>query len=93
MLYINDIVARCIAIKEKHGFPMNDPSNELSRAYDELMEAIEAWKFKTPEEFGDELADVFIFIACAAKFANIDLEKSIKDKVERNEKREWSKKT
>ena len=72
--------------KINHGFNITDVDKEFLLLYGEVSEAYEAYKKKKPD-FGEELADIAIYLMGIAEIANIDLEKEIKNKMKKNEKR------
>ena len=90
MLDTGKCYARALAVKKKHDFPTDDIVHELSRAKDEIEEAIYAQKSnKSPEEIGKELADTFIFLISAAHIIGIDFDKAVLNKLSINEGRTW----
>ena len=58
--------------------------------YTELGEAYDAYR-KKEANLGEEMADVTIFLLSLAKMLDIDLEKEVKSKVEKNKKRVYKK--
>ena len=71
------------------GFNVTDIGLEFSLTHGELSEAFHAYIKKLPD-VGEELADVFIYLLALAKMLNIDLEKEILAKVEKNKKRKYT---
>jgi NTP pyrophosphatase (non-canonical NTP hydrolase) len=65
-------------------------NEEFIHAHEELAEASAAYRKKLPD-LGEELADVTIYLLGIAEVLNIDLEKEIVDKIEKNRKREYTK--
>lgn len=76
--------------KINHGFNTTDISMEFCLANGELGEAYIAW-LKKQDDVGEELADVAIYLLGIAEILNIDLEKEIKNKIEKNSKRIYRK--
>ena len=76
--------------KINHGFNTTDISMEFCLANGELGEAYIAW-LKKQDDVGEELADVAIYLLGIAEILNIDLEKEIKNKIEKNSKRIYKK--
>lgn len=76
--------------KLEKGFNTTDISLEFCRAYEELSEAF-AKVNKREEGVGEEFADVIIFILGMAEILDIDLEKELVDKIEKNKNRKYKK--
>jgi NTP pyrophosphatase (non-canonical NTP hydrolase) len=72
------------------GFNVSDVHLEFNLIYGELAEAFAAYRKKLPD-LGEELADVVIYLLGLAEILNIDLEKEILSKVEKNKKRKYKK--
>ena len=72
--------------KINHGFNVTDINFEFCLAYGEMGEAYTAW-LKKKEDLGEELADVAIYLLGLSEILNIDLEKEIIHKIEKNAKR------
>ena len=72
--------------KKRHGFNTTDIEQEFCRLYGEVGEAYDAY-YKGLETFGEELADVAIFLMGIAEIEGIDLEEEILKKVEKNKSR------
>lgn len=77
---------RCWANKIRQGFNTTDVPTEFCLAMTELGEAFDAWR-KSPEQLGDELADVVLFVTALAEMNGIDLQTAVADKLRRNEER------
>lgn len=86
MIDVKDIARQAIENKVKKEFPVNDMRHELKRLSDEVKEARQAHLDGSPK-FGEELADVFIFLVCSAEFGGIDLEAEVIKKLAINEAR------
>lgn len=76
--------------KLEKGFNTTDISLEFCRAYEELSEAF-AKVNKREEGVGEEFADVVIFLLGMAEILNIDLEKELVAKIEKNKNRKYKK--
>ena len=74
--------------KVDKGWNITDINKEFCLTYGEVAEAYEAWR-KKQDDVGEELADVVIYLLGLAEILDIDLEKEIKDKVEKNKHREY----
>lgn len=72
--------------KVNHGFNTTDLNVEFCLAYGELGEAYMAW-LKKKDDLGEELADVAIYLLGISEILEIDLEKEILNKIEKNSKR------
>lgn len=72
--------------KVNHGFNTTDLNMEFCLAYGELGEAYMAW-LKKKDDLGEELADVAIYLLGISEILEIDLEKEILNKIEKNSKR------
>lgn len=64
-------------------------ASELLEHYqwDESEKGIGGIRSKNQEEIGEEVADVFWYVATFCKAANIDLSEVVKDKIAKNEKK------
>ena len=76
--------------KIQKGFNTTDINLEFCLAYTELSEAYNAY-IKKEAGLGEELADVAIYLLGLAEILGIDLEKEILSKIEKNEKRTYTK--
>ena len=74
--------------KVKHGFNVTDIKEEFCYTYCELSEAYMAW-LKGKDDYGEELADVAIFLLGISEITGVDLEKEINNKMEKNKKRKY----
>jgi NTP pyrophosphatase (non-canonical NTP hydrolase) len=72
--------------KVRHGFNTTNIDMEFCLAYGELGEAYIAY-LKKKEDLGEELADVVIYLLGVSRMLNIDLEKEVVNKIEKNSKR------
>ena len=73
------------------GFNVTDIFKEFYYTYGELSEACEAY-LKKKDDFGEELADVAIYLLGLSELLNINLEKEILSKMGKNEKRQYAQK-
>ena len=55
----------------------------------EVLEHFQWGEAADPEELGDELADVALYLMQLASVSGIDLEQSILNKLRKNQQREW----
>jgi len=76
--------------KKKKGFNITDVNFEFNLIHSELAEAFQAYRKKLPD-LGEELADVAIYLLGLSEMLDIDLEKEILKKVEKNKKRKYKK--
>lgn len=74
--------------KLNHGFNVTDVGYEFLLLYGEVSEAYEAW-LKKHDDFGEELADVAIYLMGIAEICGIDLEEQVRAKIEKNKKRKY----
>lgn len=72
--------------KLNKGWNVTDIEEEFCLLYGEVGEAYEAYR-KRKDDFGEELADIAIYLLGIAEILKIDLEKEIKNKVEKNKNR------
>ena len=70
------------------GFNVTDINKEFCLTYGELAEAYEAWR-KNKEDVGEEIADVIIYLLGLSEILDIDLEKEIINKINKNKHREY----
>ena len=74
------------ANKVEKGFNTKDVALEFGLLTAEISEAFTAWRKKLPD-FGEELADVAIYLLGLAQMNGIDLATEIDRKIEINERR------
>lgn len=72
--------------KINHGFNVTDLNLEFCYAFEELGEAHTAW-IRKYDDLGEEIADVLIYLLGISQILNIDLEKELIKKIEKNSKR------
>lgn len=90
MLNLQKLQQKILDNKKAKDFNTTDVNLEFSLTYGELAEAFDAYQKKSPD-LGEELADVVIYLLGLAAILDIDLEKEIVKKVEKNKKREYKK--
>lgn len=76
--------------KKNQGFNITDISMEFCLTYGELTEAYDAWR-KKKASFGEELADVAIYLMGLAEITGCDLGAEIDRKMAINENRIYKK--
>lgn len=76
--------------KVNKGFNTTDIPKEFCYLYGEVGEAYEAWLHKKAD-FGEELADVALYLLGLAELTGVDLEKEILRKMDINEQRVYQK--
>jgi len=87
-MQMKDIQKEILENKKRHGFNTTNVEQEFCRLYGEVGEAYDAY-YKGLETFGEELADVAIFLMGIAEIEDIDLEKEILKKMEKNKSRQY----
>ena len=70
------------------GFNVTDINKEFCLTYGEVAEAYESWR-KKKDDVGEEIADVAIYLPGLSEILNIDIEKEILNKVNKNKHREY----
>ena len=88
MIDLKQLQKRIYQNKLNKGFNVTDIYKEFCYTYGELTEACEAYT-KKRDDIGEELADVAIYLLGLAEILDIDLEKEILDKMDKNEKRKY----
>lgn len=74
--------------KMEKGFNVTDVNQEFCLLYGEVGEAYEAW-LKHKDDFGEELADVAIYLLGLAEITGIDLKAEIERKIAINRRRNY----
>lgn len=87
-MQMKEVQKEILENKKRHGFNTTDIEQEFCRLYGEVGEAYDAY-YKGLNTFGEELADVAIFLMGIAEIQGIDLESEILKKVEKNKGREY----
>lgn len=90
MIDLGELQKKVYQNKINKGFNVKDVALEFNYITVELSEAIEAYHKKLPN-VGEELADIVIYLLGLSEILDIDLEKEILDKIEKNKKREYKK--
>jgi NTP pyrophosphatase (non-canonical NTP hydrolase) len=83
---IRDIQQRAWANKIDKGFNTTDVALEFGLLTAEVGEAFTAWRKRLPD-FGEELADVCLYLVAIAEMNGIDLGAEIELKMAKNERR------
>ena len=91
MMDLKQFQKRVYQNKLAKGFNVTDIYKEFCYTFGELSEACEAY-MRQKGDLGEELADVMIYLFGLAEILGIDLEDEILRKMDKNEKRQYSKK-
>jgi NTP pyrophosphatase (non-canonical NTP hydrolase) len=83
---IRDIQQRAWANKVAKGFNTSDVALEFGLLTAEVGEAFTAWRKRLPD-FGEELADVCLYLVAIAEMNGIDLSAEVERKLAKNEQR------
>jgi NTP pyrophosphatase (non-canonical NTP hydrolase) len=83
---IRDIQQRTWANKVAKGFNTSDVALEFGLLTAEVGEAFTAWRQRLPD-FGEELADVCLYLVAIAEMNGIDLSAEVERKMAKNEQR------
>lgn len=86
MIDLNKLQKDIYQNKVNKGFNLTDIPMEFCYIYGELGEAYSAWLLKKGD-LGEELADVAIFLLGMCEMLDIDLEKEINHKIDKNARR------
>jgi len=86
---LNDIQKRILKNKINKGFNTTDLNKEFCLLYGEVAEAYDAWR-KEKTDFGEELADIAIYLLGIAEIAKVDLGTEIVRKLDIIEHREYT---
>jgi NTP pyrophosphatase (non-canonical NTP hydrolase) len=90
MINLKELQKEVMRNKLEKGFNTTDVALEFCRAHEELSEAFAKFN-KNEEGVGEEFADVAIFLLGMAEILNIDLEKELIDKIQKNKNRKYKK--
>jgi NTP pyrophosphatase (non-canonical NTP hydrolase) len=74
--------------KRAKGFNVNDVALEFGLLTAEVSEAFTGWRMRLPD-FGEELADIFIYLAGLAEMTGIDLDTEVQRKLAKNAARAY----
>lgn len=83
-----DVQKRIMRNKINKGFNTTDLNKEFCLLYGEVAEAYDAWRKEKPD-FGEELADIAIYLLGIAEITKIDLGAEILRKLSIIEKRKY----
>ena len=83
-----EIQKRIYKNKVAKGFNTTDIPKEFCLLYGEVAEAFDAWR-KCKSDFGEELADIAIYLLGIAEICKIDIGDEILNKLNKIEKREY----
>lgn len=86
--YTEEIQKRIYENKVAKGFNTTDIPKEFCLLYGEVAEAFDAWR-KCKSDFGEELADIAIYLLGIAEICKIDIGEEILNKLNKIEKREY----
>lgn len=90
---ISEITKECKEIAEEHGFKINTTDltlnvpTALSLIHTEVSETLQ--EYRKGNSIGEELADIIIRIFHLSETLEIDIEKEIKEKMEKNKTRSY----
>lgn len=90
MVDLKALQQKAYANKVAHGFNVTSVDEEVCHIMSELAEAWEAYRKKGMAEFGEELADVAIYLLGLAEITGVDLEKEILSKMKINAERKYT---
>ena len=80
---IRSVQERAWANKQAKGFNTSDVALEFGLLTAENREAFTAWRNRLPD-FGEELADVLIYLAGLAQMVGVDLSDEVERKLAKN---------
>lgn len=86
MIDLNQLQKEVYDNKVAKGFNTTDIAVEFCLMNTEVAEAFKAYRYKQ-SDVGEELADIAIYLLGLAQMLNIDLEKKILEKIEKNRNR------
>lgn len=87
---IRDAQKRAWDNKIAKGFNTTDVALEFGLLTTEVGEAFTAWRKRLPD-FGEELADIALYLMSLAEINDIDLDSEIERKIAKNERRAYQK--
>ncbi len=90
MIDLQELQKKIYQNKVNKGFNITNIFQEFCYTHEELSEAFHAYRKNLPDLW-EELADVAIYLLWIAEILNINLEKEIINKIEKNEKRIYKK--
>ncbi|MBP2400724.1 MazG-like family protein [Streptomyces syringium] len=74
--------------KTEKGFNTTNTPLEFGLLTAEVSEAFTAWRKGLPD-FGEELADAFLYLTALAEMNGVDLDHEVTQKIEKNAKRTY----
>lgn len=80
---IRSVQEQAWANKQAKGFNTSDVALEFGLLTAEISEAFTAWRNRLPD-FGEELADVLIYLAGLAQMVGVDLSDEVERKLAKN---------
>lgn len=86
MIDLADLAEKVYQNKLDKGFNVTDISLEICNMHSEVAEIWDAY-CREPEHVGEEMADVMIYLLGLSKILNIDLERELLSKMEKNSRR------
>lgn len=86
---INDIATILLEVSEEKGFDNNNIEELLLWIHSEISEAFTSYQHNDIKKFIEESTDAVIMCMLLLKKLDIDIEKSIMDKTEKNRKRKF----
>ncbi len=90
MIDLKKIQEQIYQNKIEKGFDVKNIAREFCLTSEELSEAYRSYDKKLPD-LGEELADVAIYLLGIAEILDVDLEKEILNKIEKNKDRVYKK--
>ena len=90
MANLKDLQKEIYQNKVNHNFNLTDINLEFCYIMDEVGEAHQAY-IRNLDNMGEELADIAIYLLGLSEILNIDLEKEIINKINKNKKRVYYK--
>jgi len=89
MPQIKELQEKIYKNKLNKGFNVTNVHLEINLIMEELAEVFHAYHRKE-DDLGEEIADVIIYCMGLASILNIDIEKELLNKIEKNDKRTYS---
>ena len=86
LIDMTELQKEALKNKQRHHFDYSSIEREFLRMHGEMAEAFEAY-YKKKDDFGEELADIAIFLLGIAEITHIDLGEAILKKMEKNRNR------
>lgn len=89
MVDLKKLQQQVYANKVAKGFNVTSVDEEICHIVSEVAEAWDAHNKKSVDEFGEELADIAIYLLGLAEMTGVDLEAAIVAKIEKNASRKY----